>query len=142
MASTSNRTRFDDPDRLRIAIAGRANAGKTTLVRTLLRSPVGEVADRANVTKWPEYYIDDALGVVFIDCPGFQDAGAYRAYRLLRERNPEAAEDLRDGADFSYEQRAMEAIGKCDSPYTWGRLRPCLPRVTSRNSDCCAIVLT
>jgi hypothetical protein len=114
MASTSNRTRFDDPDRLRIAIAGRANAGKTTLVRTLLRSPVGEVADRANVTKWPEYYIDDALGVVFIDCPGFQDAGAYRAYRLLRERSPEAAEDLRDGADFSYEERAMEAIGKCD----------------------------
>lgn len=109
-----NQTRFDDPGRLRVAVAGRTNTGKTTLIRTLLRSPVGEVADRANVTQFPEYYFDDALGVVFVDCPGFQDAGAYRAYRRLRGRDSEVAEELRDGTDFSYEERAMQAVSECD----------------------------
>mgnify|MGYP001810762938 CR=1 FL=1 len=35
---------------IHIAIAGHANVGKTTLIRTFTRQPIGEVGDLANVT--------------------------------------------------------------------------------------------
>ncbi|MBE9183180.1 50S ribosome-binding GTPase [Microcoleus sp. LEGE 07076] len=34
-----------------IAVVGHTNTGKTTLIRTLMKTSIGEVGDSANVTK-------------------------------------------------------------------------------------------
>ena len=38
------------PDTVVLSLISHTNAGKTTLLRTLLRQDVGEIADRAHVT--------------------------------------------------------------------------------------------
>lgn len=42
---------MDTKERVRIAVAGHTNTGKTTLIRTLMRTVVGEVGDSPNVTQ-------------------------------------------------------------------------------------------
>jgi hypothetical protein len=66
-----------------LSIVSHTNVGKTTLMRTLTRQDIGEVADRAHVTMEPERHVlvenpeGDAL--YLWDTPGFGDSA-----RLLR----------------------------------------------------------
>ena len=45
-----------EPQKINIAIAGHTNAGKTTLIRTLMKASVGEVGDSTNPTKEQQEY--------------------------------------------------------------------------------------
>ena len=56
---------------IKIVVAGRNNIGKTTLIRTLMRTTVGEVGDSPNVTKVGKLYYYSGLQATFIDTPGF-----------------------------------------------------------------------
>ena len=66
-----------------LTVAAHTNVGKTTLVRTLLKRDIGEVADRAHVTENAERHVllDTPQGDVLElwDTPGFGDSA-----RLLR----------------------------------------------------------
>jgi len=102
---------------IRIAIAGHTNAGKTTFIRTMMRQIVGEVEDRANVTEYPEDYVDRSLGSIFVDTPGFQNAGEF-LIRADMERNGDPAlnqERFKRRAEaVRYDRRAFDAASKCD----------------------------
>lgn len=70
-------------DTINLSLVSHTNVGKTTLMRTLMRRDIGEVADRAHVTEQSEGHIlistpqGDALRLW--DTPGFGDSA-----RLLR----------------------------------------------------------
>lgn len=71
---------------LSLSLISHTNAGKTTLVRTLLRRDVGTILDQAHVTEEPERFVmlelpADAGGgrIELWDTPGFGDSA-----RLLR----------------------------------------------------------
>jgi hypothetical protein len=74
-----------------ISLVSHTNVGKTTLMRTLLRRDIGEVADRAHVTEEAEGHVlvdtagDDVLRLW--DTPGFGDS-ARLLKRLLANANP------------------------------------------------------
>lgn len=61
-----------NPHRLRVALIGAPNAGKTSLLNAILKTPVGAVSSKANTTR------ESILGVLtrnnvqieFVDCPG------------------------------------------------------------------------
>lgn len=61
-----------------LAVAAHTNVGKTTLVRTLLKRDIGEVADRPHVTEAAERHtlLDTPAGEVLYlwDTPGFGDS--------------------------------------------------------------------
>lgn len=63
---------------LSVAVVGHANAGKTSLMRTLLRdSNFGEVADQAGTTRHVEggaLLIDDSNRLALFDTPGLEDS--------------------------------------------------------------------
>ncbi|ABM05177.1 GTP-binding protein, HSR1-related protein [Psychromonas ingrahamii 37] len=63
---------------LSVAVVGHANAGKTSLMRTLLRDPeFGEVADQAGTTRHIEggaLLIDDTNSLALFDTPGLEDS--------------------------------------------------------------------
>ena len=73
------------------AVAAHTNVGKTTLVRTLLKRDIGEVADRPHVTEDAERHtlLDTAQGEVLYlwDTPGFGDS-ARLLKRLKSSGNP------------------------------------------------------
>ena len=74
-----------------LTVAAHTNVGKTTLVRTLLKRDIGEVADRAHVTEVAERHTlldtpgDDVL--YLWDTPGFGDS-ARLLKRLENSGNP------------------------------------------------------
>ena len=74
-----------------LAVAAHTNVGKTTLVRTLLKRDIGEVADRPHVTEDAERHtlLDTAEGDVLSlwDTPGFGDS-ARLLKRLRGSGNP------------------------------------------------------
>jgi ribosome biogenesis GTPase A len=93
---------------IKIAVAGKTNGGKTTLIRTLMRQPVGEVKDLANVTKKGALYIYEGLQAIFIDTPGFQYPSIALDYldgEHLSTRNQEK---------FKYDLDAIESIKQSD----------------------------
>lgn len=63
---------------LSVAVVGHANAGKTSLMRTLLRdSEFGEVADQAGTTRHVEgsaLVIDESSQLALFDTPGLEDS--------------------------------------------------------------------
>lgn len=63
---------------LSVAVVGHANAGKTSLMRTLLRdSEFGEVADQAGTTRHVEggaLLIDESKRLSLFDTPGLEDS--------------------------------------------------------------------
>ena len=74
-----------------LTVAAHTNVGKTTLVRTLLKRDIGEVADRPHVTEDAERHtlIDTPSGDVLYlwDTPGFGDS-ARLLKRLKASGNP------------------------------------------------------
>lgn len=69
-----------------VGLFSHTNAGKTTLARTLLRSDIGEIGDRAHVTDVSERHvlIESSAGDVLAlwDTPGFGDST--RLYQRLK----------------------------------------------------------
>ncbi|MCT7990344.1 GTPase [Laspinema olomoucense] len=65
---------------IKIAIAGQANTGKTTLISTFIKSKAGKVEDRAGATPEAVRLDFKSLPVTFIDTPGFENAGAISLY--------------------------------------------------------------
>ena len=76
---------------IHLSVAAHTNAGKTTLVRTLLKRDIGEVADRPHVTEESERHLlvdtpgGDAL--YLWDTPGFGDSVRLEK-RLQASGNP------------------------------------------------------
>jgi len=83
---------------LSVAVVGHANAGKTSLMRTLLRdSEFGEVADEAGTTRHVEggaLLIDESKRLALFDTPGLEDSIA-----LLHILNDYAACQKNDGIE-------------------------------------------
>ncbi|MDJ0556217.1 MAG: DUF3482 domain-containing protein [Microcoleaceae cyanobacterium MO_207.B10] len=107
-----------DGNLIRIALAGRVNSGKTTMIRTLMRRVVGVVADRPNVTKEVEKVRSDGndphrnsyqgIQAIFYDCPGFQMAS------LSRHFINKLPELLKLDPKAKYDAVAIEAIKEVD----------------------------
>jgi len=80
-----------DADSIDLSLVAHTNVGKTTLMRTLLRRDLGEVADRAHVTEQAEGHVligtprGDVLRLW--DTPGFGDS-ARLLKRLRASDNP------------------------------------------------------
>lgn len=74
-----------------LSLISHTNAGKTTLVRTLLSRDVGEVGDAPHVTtevaSFPLIDTEDGDALILWDTPGFGDS-ARLAQRLRQEGNP------------------------------------------------------
>lgn len=93
---------------IKIAVAGKTNGGKTTLIRTLIRQPIGDVQDLANVTKQGKLYFYNGLQAIFIDTPGFQYPSIALDYldgEQLSKRNQEK---------FKYDLDAIHSIKQSD----------------------------
>jgi hypothetical protein len=101
-----------------LALVSHTNAGKTTLVRTLLGRDVGEVRDAPHVTTESSAFVlvETAEGdkLVLWDTPGFGDSARLRK-RLAQEGNPvgwfltQVWDRFRDRA-FFLTQRAVRTV--------------------------------
>jgi GTPase SAR1 family protein len=101
---------------LKIAIVGHTNSGKTTLIRTLLRRPIGEVDDRANVTQLSKSQEFKDLHANLVDTPGLQNAGGYLAFlRMREEHGDDAARTIKETIPLDYEEVVVRTIQKCDA---------------------------
>ncbi|MCB1065707.1 MAG: DUF3482 domain-containing protein [Verrucomicrobiae bacterium] len=81
------------PDTVVLSLISHTNAGKTTLLRTLLRQDVGEIADRAHVTVESKVYPliqtdDESATLELWDTPGFGANLAKLSERLRQQKNP------------------------------------------------------
>jgi hypothetical protein len=65
---------------INVAVVGHTNAGKTSLIRTLLRDDhFGNIDDAAGTTRYVEktaIYADDEVALTLFDTPGFEDSSA------------------------------------------------------------------
>lgn len=104
------KTNGNKGEQIYIAVAGHTNTGKTTLIRTLTKSPVGEVGDRANVTQRSAVHYHESLLAYFIDTPGFRFAGVYNFYldNIITNPNFTLQPDWQEKVEF--ERDAVEAI--------------------------------
>ncbi len=114
---------------IQIAVVGHTNAGKTSLVRTLIRqASFGEVSDRPGTTRHVERIaltidgVDGAEAVWFYDTPGLEDAVGLLDYleslgsdltRLARVQaflaGPEATRS------FEQEAKVLRTLGDMDA---------------------------
>ncbi|NEN90407.1 MAG: hypothetical protein F6K48_16420 [Okeania sp. SIO3H1] len=99
------------PELIKIAVAGHTNTGKTTMIQTLMKQEIGEIDDRANVTKDVKRatYEYEGLQALFIDTPGFQEANTlFYMQQGLMKLNSVLEKKL------EYEMKAWEAIKSSD----------------------------
>ncbi|MDZ8053976.1 MAG: GTPase [Aulosira sp. ZfuVER01] len=108
--------------KISIAIAGHTNTGKTTLIRTLMKSTIGEVSDSPNVTKVGTAYYYDGLQAYFIDTPGFRYAQIYNMYREEIDKNREYKLPKKWEDKMSLDMDAIQAIGKSNIVFYVGNL--------------------
>ena len=85
----TNQTFSSQAEAIDIMLVSHTNAGKTTLLRTLLGKDVGEVLDAPDVTKAVSAYdlvVDDNIGALRLwDTPGFGDS--FRLDKRLRQKH-------------------------------------------------------
>ncbi|PKG40876.1 GTPase/DUF3482 domain-containing protein [Psychromonas sp. Urea-02u-13] len=108
---------------LSVAVVGHANAGKTSLMRTLLRdSEFGEVADQAGTTRHVEggaLLIDESKRLALFDTPGLEDSIALLS--ILSDYFPEQNVDgierlnyflarLNDYPELQQEAKVLRAL--------------------------------
>jgi len=108
---------------LSVAVVGHANAGKTSLMRTLLRdSEFGEVADQAGTTRHVEgsaLVIDDVNSFSLFDTPGLEDS--MRLFHVLSryfegedvdglDRLTYFLEHLSDYPEFDQEAKVLNTL--------------------------------
>ena len=100
----------------KIAVVGHTNSGKTTLIRTLLRRPIGEIDDRANVTQLSDSQQFEDLHAILIDTPGFQNAAAYLSYlNIKKSYGEEAASLVKETISLDYEEEVANTIKLVDA---------------------------
>ncbi|MEH6451889.1 MAG: GTPase domain-containing protein, partial [Psychromonas sp.] len=112
---------------LSIAVVGHANAGKTSLMRTLLRdAEFGQVADQAGTTRHVEggsIRIEGADDFSLFDTPGLEDS--IRLFAILKgffknqtvdgiERLQFFLENLADYPELEQEAKVLRALLKND----------------------------
>jgi hypothetical protein len=110
------------PVTINISLISHTNAGKTTLVRTLLQQDVGEVRDAAHVTDTASGYVlvqDGQDTLMLWDTPGFGDT-ARLVSRLRSSGNPigwfltQVWDRFRDRALWSSQQAVRNARDEAD----------------------------
>ncbi|NEQ38473.1 MAG: hypothetical protein F6K40_20255 [Okeania sp. SIO3I5] len=96
---------------IKIAVTGHTNTGKTTMIQTLMKQEIGEIDDRANVTKDVQFapYEYEGLQAVFIDTPGFQQANTLL---LIKKGKIELDSELEE--ELEYEIKTWKAIESSD----------------------------
>ena len=112
---------------LSVAVVGHANAGKTSLMRTLLRdSEFGEVADQAGTTRHVEggaLLIDESKRLSLFDTPGLEDSIAllHILSSYFPEKNVDGIERLRhfldnlnDYPELQQEAKVLRALLSSD----------------------------
>lgn len=104
---------------IRIAFIGMTNSGKTSLIRTILRRPIGEVADRADVTVHseaipPKDGEHEDFFATLIDTPGLKEARLFLTYLNSVEKFGQEATDQIFTTDLSLEHRVRESIESSD----------------------------
>tara|TARA_R110001583_G_scaffold30866_3_gene106181 strand:- start:2671 stop:4035 length:1365 start_codon:yes stop_codon:yes gene_type:complete len=108
---------------LSVAVVGHANAGKTSLMRTLLRdSEFGEVADQAGTTRHVEggaLLIDESKRLALFDTPGLEDSIALLSILngFFADKNVDGIERLQhflthltDYPDLQQEAKVLRAL--------------------------------
>lgn len=112
----------DAPRTVNLSLISHTNAGKTTLVRTLLQQDVGEVRDAAHVTEVATGYVMLQAGadtLMLWDTPGFGDT-ARLVHRLRLTGNPigwlltQVWDRFRDRPLWSSQQAVRNARDEAD----------------------------
>ena len=108
------------PEKIVLSLISHTNAGKTTLLRTLLREDIGEIGDRAHVTVESKPYelvqTEDGSGTLELwDTPGFGANLAKLAGRLRRQKNPigwilHQVWDRRQDPSLFFSQQALRNV--------------------------------
>lgn len=106
-----------DSSKVQIAVAGHANSGKTSIVRTMTKKRIGRVSDKAGSSEYPEPILQETIQAYFIDCPGFQNANimSRELRHSSKEQLLEKLESLFDDADLDHDARALSAIIRADA---------------------------
>lgn len=113
---------------VRIAVVGHANAGKTSLLRTLTRRiDFGEVSARPGTTRHVEAVelkIDGKVQLRFLDTPGLEDAVALREHMALFDqaaRPPDRIRLFLQGPEalgvFEQEAKVLRALLEADAAF-------------------------
>ncbi|MDM0023245.1 GTPase/DUF3482 domain-containing protein [Variovorax saccharolyticus] len=113
---------------IRIAVVGHANAGKTSLLRTLTRRVnFGEVSERPGTTRHVEavdLQVDGAAAVRFLDTPGLEDAVALREHIDALDKAATPPERIRlflQGPEahgvFEQEAKVLRALLEVDAAF-------------------------
>jgi ribosome biogenesis GTPase A len=100
--------------KINIAVAGHTNTGKTTLIRTLMKMSIGEVADSPNVSAKGKAYYFDGLQANFIDTPGFQYASVLMMCFDSLSENPEYKIPSNWEPTIAHDRDALESVEKSD----------------------------
>ena len=101
-------------NKIKIAFVGHTNTGKTSLIRTLMKSNVGEVDDKANVTLKGEIYNYQGLQADFIDTPGFRHANVYNLFLDSKEQNPNFVLPNKWIKKIELDSEAVNEIKQCN----------------------------
>jgi|GEM_PF-1340038 len=104
-----------ETQRINIAIAGRTNVGKTTLISSLMKNFVGKICDAPNVTSRGEEHYFDSLQTVFIDTPGFQKASLLSFYLNRLTEDPHFQLGQKEQDKLLYDLNAMKALENSDA---------------------------
>lgn len=122
MSDTTRASAAVEPRTVNLSLISHTNAGKTTLVRTLLGQDVGEVRDAAHVTEVATGYLmlqDGADALMLWDTPGFGDT-ARLVNRLRLSGNPigwlltQVWDRFRDRPLWSSQQAVRNARDEAD----------------------------
>ena len=119
----------DAPGRLRIAVAGHTNTGKTSLLRTLLRDPdFGTVQDQPGTTRQVEgarLMVEGEIMLELFDTPGMEDGVALMDYLDTLSRpgertdGPDRIRRFLDSPEsqrrFEQEARVLRKLLECDA---------------------------
>ncbi len=111
--------RTPNGERLHIALFGRRNAGKSSLINAITGQDLAIVSDVPGTTTDPVYKAMELLPlgpVIFVDTPGLDDEGALGAERVKKAKSVLNKTDIAlivaDGAqavrDFSLEQTILD----------------------------------
>lgn len=110
-------------DRLHIAIFGKRNAGKSSLINALTGQEIALVSEYAGTTTDPVFKameLHPVGPVVFIDTAGFDDEGELGRLRVEKTREvidkTDIAIMLFDGHDFTVEEGWLKMLEKAKVP--------------------------
>lgn len=95
-----------------VSIVGRPNAGKSTLINSIIGSKVAIVSDKAHTTRnnIQGIYNDDDSQIIFIDTPGIHKP----MYKLGKYMNSQSYYSIEDTNVILFMVDATEKIGKGD----------------------------